>query len=440
MTDLLRTPLYDWHLAHNARMVDFGGWAMPVQYTSIIHEHETVRNAVGIADVSHMGHFTISGGGAGKFLNSLLTCDVSATLQRQIRYSLLTNVDGGIVDDLLAGFNTYSATREQFYSLIVNASNRNKDAEFIRNELDKFLKSGGSDAVFTDRSSKTAMIAVQGPLSVKLLQPFFNTNLAELKYYTGLDSTLTGGERWAFISRTGYTGEDGFEIILEEFLAEQFMDDLFQQGQKIGIAAIGLGARDTLRLEAGMPLYGHELSESINPFEAGLGSAVRLIGRTFPGSEALLKLQKEQLTKTRIGLEMTGQRPAREGCTIHLQSESNESIGVITSGTFSPTLKKPIAMGYVPPKCAQTGLPATTTDVNGNVTTYKFDDRGNMTSLFNSSGVQLITSTYNKYGEVTSITSTNTDLQTYFGTYSVSCACLKKDSNNFLSSFIFSAS
>ncbi|GHT37386.1 aminomethyltransferase [Planctomycetales bacterium] len=355
MANLLQTPLYDWHLAHNARMVDFGGWAMPVQYTSIIHEHETVRNAAGITDVSHMGRFTFSGDGACSFLNSLLTRDVSSILQGQIRYSLLTDADGGIIDDLLVGFSTYTATGDQFYFLIVNASNRDKDAEFIKNELDKFLKAGGSDVTFTDKSSKTAMIAVQGPFSAELLQPFSNANLAELKYYTGVNSTLTAGERWSFVSRTGYTGEDGFEVILEEFLAEQFMDELLQQGQKMGIVAVGLGARDTLRLEAAMPLYGHELSESINPFEAGLGSAVRLSGRTFPGSKALLKLQKEPLVKTRIGLEIAGQRPAREGCTIHLQNKSNESIGVITSGTFSPTLKKPIAMGYVPTEYSQGG-------------------------------------------------------------------------------------
>ena len=355
MADSMQTPLYDWHVANNAQMIDFSGWSMPLQYTSVVHEHEAVRNAVGISDISHMGRYIFRGSGACAFLDSLLTCSVSAMPQGQICYSLLTNDSGGIMDDLLIGHNTYTVTEEPFYFLFVNARNKNKDAKFIKSKLEKFLKAGGGNTAFADCSSKTAMITVQGPFAVELLQPLIRDNLAGLKYYTSKNTTLTAGERWCFISRTGYTGEDGFEIVIEEFLAEQFMEELFQLGKQFNAAAVGFSARDTLRLEAAMPLYGHELSELINPFEAGLGSAVKLNGREFSGSRALLEIKRKPLQKVRIGLEMERQCPVHEGYTIHLQNETAEDIGVITSGTYSPTLQKPIAMGYVPPEHSHTG-------------------------------------------------------------------------------------
>ncbi len=353
MSHLLRTPLYEWNRAHSARMTEFGGWEMPVQYTSVIQEHEATRKAVGVTDVSHMGRLIFEGPGATDFLNSVLTRDIAALLPGQIRYSLLTNEQGGVVDDLLVGLLTQKDTGVHYYHLVVNASNREKDVAFIKRFLTpEIADAPGKEVRFRDETLDRGMIAIQGPRSVELLQPFVHTDLSAIKYYTGLETALAAGGRWVSLSRTGYTGEDGFEVTIESFLLEQFVDQLFEAGKDLGLAAIGLGARDTLRLEAGMPLYGHEMNEEINPFEAGLSYALHLDGPDFPGRDALRKIKDKPLQKVRVGLEILGKRPAREGSELYVDGKK---VGWITSGTFSPTLQKPIAMAFVPPEFSRPG-------------------------------------------------------------------------------------
>lgn len=353
MQRLLRTPLYDWHHAASARISEFGGWEMPIQYTSVIQEHEAVRHDVGITDVSHMGRLLFSGSGAGSFLDSILTRDIASLRPGQIRYSLLTNPEGGILDDLLVGLVDQAETGETYYSVVVNASNREKDIAFIKRYLTPdIVEAANNEVVFRDATFDTGMIAVQGPKSLELLQPILQADLAAMKYYSGQETTFSMGGRWAFVSRTGYTGEDGFEITMEPFLMEQVVEQLFEAGQSLGVRAVGLAARDTLRLEMGMPLYGHELSEEITPREAGLDYAVYFGGPDFPGKKALLEMKDRPLKRTRIGLTLTGKRPAREGNEI---LHEGKTVGSITSGTFSPSLQKPIAMGYVPPELAEPG-------------------------------------------------------------------------------------
>lgn len=362
MGQLLRTPLYDWHVAHGARMVEFGGWEMPVQYTSVIQEHEAVRKHVGLTDVSHMGRLVFEGPGAAAFLDSVLTRNVAALKPGQIRYSLLTDFQGRVLDDLLVGLLQRADTGEPYYYVVVNASNRNKDIAHFRQCLTpEIAEATDAEVRFIDDSGGRGMIALQGPRSLELLQPLINTDLQALKYYTGLETTLTIGGRWAMVSRTGYTGEDGFEIAIEPFLMEQFADELLQAGKTMGILPVGLGARDTLRLEAGMPLYGHELSEEITPFEAGLAYALHLDGPAFPGSDVLRRQRDLPLIRKRVGLEIQGKRPVREGCDI---LHDGVKVGRVSSGTFSPTLQKPIAMGYVPPELAEPGQ-CLTVDIRG---------------------------------------------------------------------------
>jgi len=341
-----RTPLFDWHVAHGARMVEFGGWEMPVQYSSIVQEHEATRNAVGITDVSHMGRLTFEGLGACEFLDSILSRNIAVIKPGQIRYSLLTNDNGGIVDDLLVGLLAREGD-EPYYFVVVNASNREKDLAVFREHL-----ASASDVTMKDLTMDWAMIAVQGPKSVELLQPFLSADLSTIKYYNGVETTFRSGNRWGLITRTGYTGEDGFELCVDSYFAEQIAQELRKAGELWGTVPVGLGARDTLRLEAALPLYGHEMNDDTNPFEAGLSYALHLDGPNFPGRDILKRIKDEPLRKVRIGLEMSEKRPAREGSEIFAD---NERIGRVTSGTFAPTLQKPIAMGYVPPEFSPVG-------------------------------------------------------------------------------------
>lgn len=275
MTDpLARTPLFDWHVARNARMVDFAGWSMPVQYSSIVDEHHATRRAVGVFDISHMGRLRFDGAGAGNFLDRLLTRRVSGIEQGLIRYSLVTNEAGGILDDVLV-YHLADAEKTPFHLLVVNASNRAKIVEWVRKHL-----SDADGTTFRDQTIETAMIAVQGPRALQALQPIVDADLVDMRYYSGQVAHIAGHS--GIISRTGYTGEDGCELIVAAEAAESVVQRLFRTGEPFGIQPVGLGARDTLRLEAAMPLYGHELSESIDPYQAGLGFAVQLKGRDFP--------------------------------------------------------------------------------------------------------------------------------------------------------------
>lgn len=352
----LKTPLYDWHVAHGGRMVDFAGWAMPVQYTSIIEEHLAIRSAVGIVDVSHMGRLRFEGPGAAVFLAELLTRRVADMELGQVRYSLVTNDDGGILDDVLVGYylDPYG---QPFFLLVVNAGNHAKIVNWVHAHLPKErAERPGQEIVFGDVSRLWAMFAIQGPRSVDLLQPLVDVDLQTMKYYRGAQVRIlhpAAQRQGGTISRTGYTGEDGFELSLGAGIAAGVWEVLMEMGRPLGIVPAGLGSRDTLRLEAGMPLYGHELSEQIDPFQAGLGFACHLVGYDFPGRDALLRIQNQPPRAVRIGLEMPGKRAARTGCPILAKGQK---VGEVTSGSYSPTLGKAIAMGYVAPQCAQPGL------------------------------------------------------------------------------------
>ncbi|MBI2478381.1 MAG: glycine cleavage system aminomethyltransferase GcvT [Planctomycetia bacterium] len=354
MTDsLARTPLYDWHVVRNARMVDFAGWLMPVQYSSIVEEHNATRNAVGVFDISHMGRLRFDGKGAATFLDRLLTRRVVGIDQGLIRYSLVTNESGGILDDVLV-YHLAEADKTPYHLLVVNASNRNKIVAWIERHL-----SAADCVTFRDQTVETAMIAVQGPGAIQALQPLVDVRLADMRYYSGQAALIAG--QAGIVSRTGYTGEDGCELIVKAEAAENVVERLFVEGESLGIRPVGLGARDTLRLEAAMPLYGHELSEAIDPFQAGLGFAVQLKDRDFIGAAALQELKNRPNRPQRIGLQMAGKRVPREHYPVLVNGETS---GEITSGTFSPTLERPIAMAYVQPSAAKLGTELTV-DIRG---------------------------------------------------------------------------
>lgn len=345
MSALAQTPLHDWHATHGGRMVDFAGWSMPVQYSSIVSEHQATRNAIGLFDVSHMGRIRFDGPGAESFLDRLVTRRVAGQAIGQIRYALVTNHDGGILDDVLVYRLAERDGGKPYFQLVVNASNRRKILTWIDAQL-----TGVAGVEYRDRTAETAMIAVQGPKVIDILRPLVNADLAAMKYYTGLEALVSGVP--AIVSRTGYTGEDGWELVVPADSAVTIWNDLLAKGEPLGALAAGLGCRDTLRLEAAMPLYGHELNESIDPLQAGLGFAVDLEGRQFPGRDALANLKDQPQRPKRVGLELSGKRAAREGYAIF---SGEQKIGDVTSGTFSPTLDRPIAMGYVDPKFAAIG-------------------------------------------------------------------------------------
>ncbi|HTI52316.1 MAG TPA: glycine cleavage system aminomethyltransferase GcvT, partial [Planctomycetaceae bacterium] len=327
---LLQTRCHDWHVAHGGRMVDFAGWEMPVQYTSIVAEHTAVRTACGLFDIAHMGRLRFIGPDAAKFLDHIVTNDVAGLEIGQIRYALVTNDQGGILDDVLV----YRFA--DHYLLVVNASNRLKILAWIEQHRKKF------QATIEDLTQSHFMLALQGPQALQLIQPLVDVKVAALRYYTGAPA-LIGGER-GIVSRTGYTGEDGCEVIVPSATALKLWETLFERGTGVGLLPAGLGCRDTLRLEAAMPLYGHELNESIDPYTAGLAFGVKLDAKEFIGREALIAAKANPQRPRRIGLVLAGRRIAREGAALFL---GETSVGQVTSGTFSPTLQKSIAMAYV---------------------------------------------------------------------------------------------
>lgn len=350
-----RTPLHDWHAENGGRMVDFAGWSMPVQYGSIVEEHQATRNAVGLFDVSHMGRLLFQGPGAGPLLESLLTRRVGNAKNGQVRYSLMCNEQGGVLDDVLAyrtNFTSVTADSEDEsldYSMVVNAGNREKIVSHIQANLSDF------DVTFEDISDRYAMLAVQGPKAIAMVDAIIDCDLTGMRYYTGQRATYQapGCEPVeCFISRTGYTGEDGCEIICPAETAVDVWQSLVDLSKPLGGGPVGLAARDTLRLEAGMPLYGHELTEAINPIQAGLGFAVNLKDREFLGRDALAAAKKDPTLTVRIGLQLEGRRPAREECKV---LRGDEEVGFVCSGTFSPTFERPIAMAYVQPTAAEIG-------------------------------------------------------------------------------------
>lgn len=348
----LLTPLYEWHVAHGARMVDFAGWSMPLQYTSILQEHAATRSACGILDISHMGRLRFEGPGAELFLAGLLTRRVGDLRLGQVRYSLVTNDEGGILDDVLVG-HYHDENGQPFYVVVVNAANREKIIRWTHDHLPRArAEARGQEVVVSDVTRLWAMFAIQGPKSVEVLQPLVDADLENMRYYNGeLVRILhpAAKRQGGIISRTGYTGEDGFELSIGAGIARGVWEALLELGKPLGLVPTGIGARDILRLEAGMPLYGHELTEEVNPFEAGLEFTCYLTGVDFPGRDALRRLESEPPQRARVGLELASRRVAREGFPV---LHAGEQVGRITSGTFSPTLGKSIAMAYVRPDCA----------------------------------------------------------------------------------------
>jgi aminomethyltransferase len=329
---LLQTPLHDWHRAHGGRLVEFGGWSMPVQYSTIVAEHEAVRKGVGLFDISHMGRLTFHGAGVIDWLERVTTNRVASLAENQIQYSLIANEQGGVVDDILV-------YRQPFAHLVVcNASNRDRVIQHIQSQR------AGAVADFADRTGDTAMIAVQGPRARETLQPLLNQPLADVSYYHLTMGRLMGTVD-TVISRTGYTGEDGFEVIVGATSAVAVWEALLKSGERHGVIPCGLAARDTLRLEAAMPLYGHELTDEIDPFSAGLAWAIKLDKGEFVGRRALEGF-KQRPPKARVGLTLLGKRIARQGSGVFLE---DREVGAVTSGTFSPTLQVSLGMAYVEP-------------------------------------------------------------------------------------------
>ena len=338
---MLETPTHSWHASHGARLVDFAGWDMPVQYTSIVEEHNAVRNAVGLFDIAHMGRFRFEGPGAEAFLDRMLTNDVTRLKTGQIRYSLVTNEKAGILDDVLV----YKLS--DHFMLVVNASNREK----IWNWLEEH-QSDSDHVQGEDQTLATTMVALQGPKAIGIADGLLPIDVAGMKYYTG--EWTTWNDQPVLVSRTGYTGEDGVELTAPADSAIELWETLMSAGAESGIMAAGLGCRDTLRLEAAMPLYGHELSEDLDPLTAGLNFAVKLDAADFIGRESLSTIKEHPTGRVRIGIELDGRRIAREHTPIVI---GDETVGEVTSGTFSPTLQKAIGMGYIAAEYSKVDTP-----------------------------------------------------------------------------------
>ena len=336
----LATPLADRHQALGARMVEFGGWMMPLQYTGIIEEHRAVRSKAGVFDLSHMGELFVEGPDAAAALGYALTTEPANLKVGRAQYSMICLPEGGILDDLIV----YRLDEERFM-VVANASNASAVSDALAGRL------AGSHLVLDDRSLATGLVAIQGPLAEAILGPLTGLVLSDLPYYSITQGEVAGVA--ALVARTGYTGEDGFEVIADVGELGRVWDALLKAGTPLGAVPVGLGARDTLRLEAGMPLYGNELGPDTTPFEAGLGRVVKL-GKEgdFVGRAALEKASADGPRKLLVGLIVRGRGIARHGYEIFL---GDRRIGVVTSGTQSPTLGQPIAMAYVTPSEAEPG-------------------------------------------------------------------------------------
>ena len=327
---LRRTPLYDEHRALGARLVDFAGWEMPVQYSGIKAEHQAVRERAGLFDVSHMGEAVFRGPDAERAVQRLVTRDVSRLETGQSGYSAVCYEDGGTVDDVLV------YRRPEDFLVVVNAANREKDLEHFRSNT------GDLDVEISDETEAWALLALQGPEAADLLQNLTETDLSNLRYFRFTEGEVAGAR--TIISRTGYTGEDGFELYLPSDDAPRVWRELLEAGA----TPAGLGARDTLRLEAGMCLYGNELDPETTPLEAGIGFAVHLDKeQEFIGRDALRKEREEGLRKKLVGFEVEGRGIARHDHPVRVE---DETVGRVTSGTLSPTLNRAIGLALVSPE------------------------------------------------------------------------------------------
>lgn len=342
MGDLKRTAVFKGYETYGGKIIDFAGWEMPVQFEGIIEEHEAVRKSAGLFDVSHMGEVEIKGPQALDYVNNLITNDVSLIEDGQIAYSMMCFFDGGIVDDLLA--YRYS---EGNFLLVINASNIDKDVKWMLDNKGEF------DVNIQNISDNVSELAIQGPRAQEILQKLTDANLSDIKFFYFMDGVMIDGQR-CLLSRTGYTGEDGFEIYTSNEAVERLWHRILEEGKEYGIKPAGLGARDTLRFEASLPLYGNELSKEITPLEAGLGMFVKLNKERFIGREALLKQKEEGLKRKLVGFEMKERGVPRHGYDVFADGER---IGFVTTGYLSPSLQKSIGLALIDIKHTEIGSP-----------------------------------------------------------------------------------
>ena len=334
------TPVEARHAALGARLIEFGGWEMPLQYTSIIEEHRAVRERIGLFDLSHMGELFVEGPEAGAALAAALVTDPPALAVGRAHYSMIVAPDGGVIDDLIV----YRLAEERFL-VVANAGN----AAVVSDALAERL--GGFKAILDDNSLGTGLLAVQGPRAIAALAPLTDLDLTGLRYYAIAEGAVAGIP--ALVARTGYTGEDGFEVFVETGRTVELWDAMLAAVKDHDGVPVGLGARDTLRLEAGMPLYGNELDRDTTPYDAGLGRVVKLDKPgDFVGRAALERIKAAGPTKRLVGLVVEGRGIARHGYKV---LSGDRPTGVVTSGTQSPTLGIPIAMAYVTPADAEPG-------------------------------------------------------------------------------------
>ena len=329
---LKRTPLYEAHISIGAKMVEFAGWEMPVQYSGHVREHMAVREAAGLFDVSHMGEIEIRGSQALDLVQRISTNDASKLEDNQVQYSTMTNEAGGVIDDLLVyRINTH------YFLLVVNAGTTDSDFDWIKGNA------GELNVEVHNTSAAFALLALQGPRSEHILQELTDHMLDRIPYYWSQRVLVDGVD--CRVSRTGYTGEDGFEILCDSSHARHLAKRLLVVGSDRGLIPCGLAARNTLRLEAAFRLYGHDMDETTTPLEAGLGWVVKLGKGNFLGRDTLLKQKEEGLKRKIVGFEVLDRAPARDGYPIVI---GGEQVGVVTSGSPSPFLKKNIGLGYVP--------------------------------------------------------------------------------------------
>ncbi|NIQ01139.1 MAG: glycine cleavage system aminomethyltransferase GcvT, partial [Nitrospinaceae bacterium] len=341
-SSLKTTPFFKTHQKMNGKMVPFAGWHMPIQFAGVLEEHRAVRESVGVFDVSHMGEIEVRGRQAKSFLQKLLTNDMDRLDNGGILYSLMCYEHGGVVDDLLV-----HRFEEDRYFLCINASNTGKDFEWAVRQAEGF------EVQVENISDRTAQLAVQGPRSEPLVQKLTDAPLAELAYYRFLETRCCGVD--AIVARTGYTGEDGFEIYLKADTAVTVYENLLEAGREFDLQPIGLGARDTLRMEMGYPLYGQEIDERSSPLEAGLGWVVKLRKTDpFNGREPLKKQKDKGLSRKLVGVQCSERGVPRSHYRV---LHDSQPVGEVTSGTFSPSLNTGVALCYVPTELSEVGTP-----------------------------------------------------------------------------------
>lgn len=328
-----KTPLYERHVALGAKVIDFGGWAMPVQYTSVIEEHQRSRNKAGLFDICHMGEIEIRGRQAFDLLQRVMSRNLAGQASGQVMLSVITNQHGGIIDDL-----TVYKFSEEHFMVVTNAATKEQDLKWIESQA---AAAGFTDLQIDDITDRTGKLDIQGPLAYSILQPLTPADLQPLKFYHFVRTSVLDVP--AIISRTGYTGEDGFEIYVDSGAVAEIWDRLLEHGRLPGLVPVGLGARDTLRLEAGMLLYGHDMCKTVTPYEVIYGWLVDT-GKEFIGGQALREQKEKGFRKKLVGFELLDRGIAREGYPV---LQSDREIGKVTSGTFSPTLNKAIGFAFV---------------------------------------------------------------------------------------------